>query len=302
MKKLIFLFATLFSLTGFSQLSTPHYQLFEEESDTTFHLWWNDDLGGHEIFDLQRDGYMHWKSTEFKIDGLSSVHTFNIQPSIFVTANTNGMLQRVSTSNLFLDIANINHLQDSLTNKYTKSQSNNLFEPKFSKLTAFNKNFGTVSSTIAEGNDSRINNGQTAFGWGNHASAGYVVANGTSSQVMRGDGSKTSYSAGTIYYHNGSVVTQPQQYTGTSTVSTGTAVFYLTTNGSAGGTAQFANVNYFKAEVNDSNANYNYAYSLSGDKKTMTITVTKVTAAVLGLLQFSTAPNGVTVYLNCVGN
>lgn len=35
-------------------------------------------------------------------------------------------------------------------------------------------NYGTVASTIAQGNDSRINNGQTAFGWGNHASAGYI--------------------------------------------------------------------------------------------------------------------------------
>ncbi len=29
--------------------------------------------------------------------------------------------------------------------------------------------FGTAANTIAEGNDSRINNGQTAFSWGNHA-------------------------------------------------------------------------------------------------------------------------------------
>src|SRR5690606_24394230 len=30
------------------------------------------------------------------------------------------------------------------------------------------------AGTVAQGNDSRINNGQTAYGWGNHASAGYV--------------------------------------------------------------------------------------------------------------------------------
>lgn len=45
--------------------------------------------------------------------------------------------------------------------------------------TTFSANFGTTAGTIAEGNDSRINNGQTAFGWGNHASAGYAFANGT---------------------------------------------------------------------------------------------------------------------------
>src|SRR5690606_37218245 len=28
--------------------------------------------------------------------------------------------------------------------------------------------YGTSAGTVAQGNDSRINNGQTAFGWGNH--------------------------------------------------------------------------------------------------------------------------------------
>ena len=41
------------------------------------------------------------------------------------------------------------------------------------KNTAFNKNFGIATDTVAMGNDSRIINGQTAFNWGNHAAAGY---------------------------------------------------------------------------------------------------------------------------------
>lgn len=36
------------------------------------------------------------------------------------------------------------------------------------KLSAFNKNFGTTADTVTQGNDSRVNNGQTAFTWGNH--------------------------------------------------------------------------------------------------------------------------------------
>lgn len=51
-----------------------------------------------------------------------------------------------------------------------------LYEPIFSKNTAFNKNFGVSSNTVVEGDDSRVNNGQTAFGWGNHASAGYLTS------------------------------------------------------------------------------------------------------------------------------
>ena len=40
--------------------------------------------------------------------------------------------------------------------------------------TNFAPTFGTTANTIAQGNDSRINNGQTAFGWDNHAIMGYA--------------------------------------------------------------------------------------------------------------------------------
>ncbi len=52
------------------------------------------------------------------------------------------------------------------------------YEPILSKNTAFNKNFGSSAGTVMEGNDSRSNNGQTAFGWGNHAGL-YPTYNGT---------------------------------------------------------------------------------------------------------------------------
>jgi surface protein len=41
--------------------------------------------------------------------------------------------------------------------------------------TAFNKAFGTTAGSVAEGNDSRINNGQTAFGWGQTDLSGYLL-------------------------------------------------------------------------------------------------------------------------------
>ncbi|HZJ99674.1 MAG TPA: tail fiber domain-containing protein, partial [Tissierellaceae bacterium] len=47
-------------------------------------------------------------------------------------------------------------------------------ENSFTKNNAFNKTFGTGYENVPRGNDSRINNGQTAYGWGNHASAGYI--------------------------------------------------------------------------------------------------------------------------------
>lgn len=56
-------------------------------------------------------------------------------------------------------------------------------EPLINKSSAFNKNFGTTSGTVAQGNDSRIINGQTSFSWGDHSSIGYALA----SQLFSGD-------------------------------------------------------------------------------------------------------------------
>jgi len=50
----------------------------------------------------------------------------------------------------------------------------NAREPSFTKNTGFNRAFGTDANTVTQGNDPRILNGQTAFGWGDHSSAGYV--------------------------------------------------------------------------------------------------------------------------------
>lgn len=42
--------------------------------------------------------------------------------------------------------------------------------------TTFSVSYGTTAGTSAQGNDSRINNGQTAYTWGNHASVGYLTS------------------------------------------------------------------------------------------------------------------------------
>ena len=70
-----------------------------------------------------------------------------------------------------------------------KANTDALYEPLFSKNTAFNKNFGTTSGTVVEGNDSRVLNGQTAFGWGNHALAGYqsLLVSGTNIKTINGN-------------------------------------------------------------------------------------------------------------------
>lgn len=97
--------------------------------------------------------------------------------------NNYALLSDIKWSNLsgipsaFMPMAHMHGIAEILSLSDSLSVIDSLIgikEPAFSKNTAFNKNFGTASGTIAEGNDSRILNGQTAFGWGNHAAAGYA--------------------------------------------------------------------------------------------------------------------------------
>ena len=71
-----------------------------------------------------------------------------------------------------------NDATSSIQTQLNAKQASGSYEIAFSKNTAFNKNFGTTAGTVVEGNDGRINNGQTAFGWGNHAGL-YPTYNGT---------------------------------------------------------------------------------------------------------------------------
>lgn len=53
-------------------------------------------------------------------------------------------------------------------------------------------NFGQSANTVAMGNDSRIINGLTAFGWGNHGDQGYLKSIVTASTFFSGNGTTAS--------------------------------------------------------------------------------------------------------------
>lgn len=65
---------------------------------------------------------------------------------------------------------------------------------------SFSVNYGTTAGTAAQGNDSRINNGQTAFSWGNHAAQAYLktVALRASSGLL-GNGTNAANGLGIDY-------------------------------------------------------------------------------------------------------
>ena len=87
-------------------------------------------------------------------------------------------------------------------------------ENAFSKNTAFNKNFGSTAGTVAEGNDSRLNNGQTAFGWGNHAGLYSTITGSNINQASF----RTALGLGTNAYNSTAYLPLINAYVGLSEI------------------------------------------------------------------------------------
>ena len=91
----------------------------------------------------------------------------------------------------------------------------------------FSVNFGTAANTVAAGNDTRIVNGQTAFGWGNHASQNYLKnivikpSSGLLGTGLTGSGLELDYNALNAKYLsvNGGTITGDLTITGKLTAS-----------------------------------------------------------------------------------
>ena len=73
-------------------------------------------------------------------------------------------------------IANITSLQSTLNGK----------EPTFSKNTAFNKNFGTGSGTVCQGNDSRLSNSRTPTAH-NHNASNITAGSMSNARITQGN-------------------------------------------------------------------------------------------------------------------
>lgn len=106
-------------------------------------------------------------------------------------------------------------------------------------------------------------------------------------------------------YRAGVLKTNVKMYTHTATVSSGNVSFWLTSDGTSSGTALFSNV--YKESLNwwidDASNQYQLGgYSLAGDMKSITLTVNRLGTVLIGIIQFITGANGVTVHLNIWGD
>lgn len=94
------------------------------------------------------------------------------------------------------------------------------------------------------------------------------------------------------------------EYISSAVVASGTVSFNLTDDGLSSGNVIFTTV--FKESANfwieDSQNQYQYSgYSLSENKKVLTVTINRLGSVLLGIVQFISAANGVTVYLTIKG-
>lgn len=101
-------------------------------------------------------------------------------------------------------------------------------------------------------------------------------------------------------YKGGTLRTAPKFYYSSGVVSGGNVTFYLTTDGTASGSAIFASVDKesFSWWIDDNASQYQLgSYALAGDKKSITLTVNKLGTVLIGIIQFVAAANGATVNL-----
>lgn len=106
-------------------------------------------------------------------------------------------------------------------------------------------------------------------------------------------------------YLNGTKYTAVFPFFASAVVSGGTATFYMTDNGLSTGNAVFKN-NVFTQSINlitsDASNQYNYSgFTVASGNKSISITVNKV-ALSLGIIVFTAAANGTTIYLQISGN
>jgi hypothetical protein len=92
-------------------------------------------------------------------DGLSSdTKPIASENSLFIETNTKKFFLYEGASWTDFNLASLGTGNTQVRNNL---ELDGRYEPLFSKNTAFNKNFGTISGTVAEGNDSRLSNART---------------------------------------------------------------------------------------------------------------------------------------------
>lgn len=104
---------------------------------------------------------------------------------------------------------------------------------------------------------------------------------------------------------NGTHKSIVKEFHSSATVSSGTVVFNMTDDNTSSGNAIFANVYLESLNIIIYSTSIQYQFSsptVSSDKKTLTVTVGQLGTVLLGIIQFVSAANGITVYAQIKGD
>lgn len=95
------------------------------------------------------------------------------------------------------------------------------------------------------------------------------------------------------------------EYYASATVASGTVTFWLTDNGLSTGNAVFTNVYLESLNLIVYSATVQYQFSaptVASNKKSIAVTIGQLGTVILGIVQFISAANGITVYLQVKGD
>ncbi len=106
-------------------------------------------------------------------------------------------------------------------------------------------------------------------------------------------------------WKNGTQLVSAKEYWSTAVVASGVARFYLTSDHTGSGSAIFTTI--YKESMNflieDASNTYQFSgITIDANKKYVDVTVGRLGTVILGIIQFITAANGVTIYLQVKGD
>ena len=155
-------------------------------------------------------------------NAINTTYTNDYRASNFI-ANINYLTPNGSAANLTsFPIFNQNTTGTALTitGNISESQVTNLVtdlagkEPSFSKNTAFNKNFGAVTGTVTEGNDSRLSDARTPLSHTLDSHSNVTITTNSNGEILKWNG--------TVWVNN-TLAEAGIQPSGTYATGTGTA-------------------------------------------------------------------------------
>ena len=126
----------------------------------------------------------HKRGTRTQLNTAKASSLLNVGEIYLITDESR--LVVATAVNNYVDLPKLSELD---TKSDVSHNHSGVYEPAFTKNTAFNKNFGTAVSTVCQGNDSRLSNARTPTSHNNtYHSETYITASGVTYENLNTNG------------------------------------------------------------------------------------------------------------------